>query len=40
MVDMNIKQAENMIKTLNMMGHTVPDGELSMADLERELRIA
>ena len=29
-----------MIKALNLMGHTVPDGELDFADLEREMRIA
>lgn len=39
MADQITKQTENMIKTLNNMGHPLPK-EISIASLEKELRIA
>ena len=39
MASQNQAQVENMIKTLNNMGHPLPE-ELSIASLEKEMRIA
>lgn len=39
MADMKAKQVENMIKSLNNMGHPLPE-EITFASLEKELRIA